>query len=89
MLFEIVRRTRLWSPAPKNCAATIPTPVPMPLLIEKKKKFTGPKDFYTVREGDTLYGVSQQFGIKVANLAKLNRMEVSEKIHPGEKLKLK
>lgn len=58
-------------------------------LDKKKKKFTGPKDFYTVREGDSLYGISQQFGIKLASLAKMNRMDMSEKVHPGEKLKLK
>ena len=58
-------------------------------LQSKKKKFTGPKDFYTAREGDTLYGISQQFGIKMANLAKMNRMDISEKVHPGDKLKLK
>ena len=58
-------------------------------LDKKKKKYTGPKDFYTAREGDSLYGVSQQFGIKVTSLAKMNRMEVSEKLHPGDKLKLK
>ncbi len=58
-------------------------------LDKKKKKYTGPKDFYTVREGDSLYGISQQFGIKLTNLAKMNRMDVSEKVHPGDKLKLK
>ena len=58
-------------------------------LDKKKKKFTGPKDFYTVREGDTLYGISQQFGIKVANLAKMNHMEVSEKVMEGDKIRLK
>ena len=58
-------------------------------LDKKKKKFTGPKDFYTVREGDSLYGISQQFGIKLASLAKMNRMDMSEKVHSGEKLKLK
>ena len=58
-------------------------------LDKKKKKYTGPKDYYTAREGDSLYGISQQFGIKMASLAKMNRMDVSEKIHPGDKLKLK
>ncbi len=58
-------------------------------LTKKKKKFTGPKDFYTVREGDTLYGVSQQFGIKVANLAKMNHRDVGDKLYPGDKLRLK
>ena len=58
-------------------------------LDKKKKKYTGPKDFYTAREDDTLYGISQQFGIKVTSLAKMNRMEVTEKVHPGDKLRLK
>ena len=58
-------------------------------LDKKKKKYTGPKDFYTVREGDSLYGISQQFGIKVANLAKMNHMDVSEKVLEGDKIRLK
>ena len=31
-------------------------------LEKKKSKFTGAQDFYRVKEGDTVYGISQQFG---------------------------
>jgi LysM repeat protein len=58
-------------------------------LDKKKKKYTGAKDFYHVREGDTLYSISQQFGIKVASLAKMNHRDISEKLYEGDKLCLK
>ena len=58
-------------------------------LDKKKKKYTGPKDFYTVREGDTMYGISQQFGIKLVNLAKMNDRDIDEKLYTGDKLRLK
>ena len=58
-------------------------------LDKKKKKYTGAKDFYYVRAGDTLYGISQQFGIKVANLAKMNHLDIGEAVHEGDKLRLK
>ena len=58
-------------------------------LDKKKKKYEGAKDFHYVKEGETLYSVSQEYGIKVANLAKMNRMDISEKLYEGTKLILK
>ena len=58
-------------------------------LDKKKKKYTGAKDFYYVKKDDTLYGVSQLFGIKVASLAKMNHREPGEKLYEGDKLRLK
>ena len=58
-------------------------------LDKKKKKFTGARDHYYTREGDTLYGISQQFGIRMANLAKMNDMDLFTQIPVGKKLKLK
>ena len=58
-------------------------------LDKKKKKFTGAQDYYHVRPGDTLYTISQQYGIKVANLAKMNGMDVGEKLYDGMKIRLK
>jgi len=58
-------------------------------LDKKKKKFTGSRDFYYAREGDTLHGISQQFGIKVTSLAKMNHRTPDEKLYEGDKLLLK
>ena len=58
-------------------------------LDKKKKKYEGAKDFHYAKEGETLYSVSQEYGIKVANLAKMNRMDISEKLYEGTKLILK
>jgi LysM repeat protein len=58
-------------------------------LDKKKKKYTGAKDFYRAREGDTLYSIAQQFGIKVASLAKMNHRDISEQLYEGDKLRLK
>ena len=58
-------------------------------LDKKKKKYEGAKDFHYAKEGETLYSVSQEYGIKVANLAKMNHMDISEKLYEGTKLILK
>lgn len=58
-------------------------------LDKKKKKFTGARDHYYAREGDTLFGISQQFGIRLANLARMNDLDLFSAITPGMKLKLK
>ena len=58
-------------------------------LDKKKKKFTGAKDFYYARQGDTMHGVSQLFGIKVASLAKMNHRDVTEPLYEGDKIILK
>ncbi len=60
------------------------------VFIDKKKnKYTGPQDFYRVRKGDTLYGISQNFGIKYASLAKMNKKDIFSQLQEGEKIKLK
>ena len=58
-------------------------------LDKKKKKYTGAQDYYRARPGDTLYGISQQFGIKMASLAKMNRLDLFSEITEGKKIKLK
>ena len=58
-------------------------------LDKKKKKYTGAQDFYRARQGDTLYGISQQFGIKMASLAKMNQLDLFSVIDEGKKIKLK
>lgn len=58
-------------------------------IEKKKKKYGGPQDYYRVREGDTLYKISQQFGIRLNNLLKLNDLSIFSSISEGQRLKLK
>ncbi len=58
-------------------------------LDKKKKKYTGAQDYYRTKPGDTLYGISQQFGIKLNNLAKMNGKNLFSVLTEGEKIQLK
>lgn len=58
-------------------------------LEKKKSKYTGPRDYYNVKEDDTLYGISQQFGIRLSNLAKMNDVDFFTKLKVGKRLRLK
>ena len=58
-------------------------------LAKKKSKFTGAQDFYRVKEGDSLYGIAQQFGIRLASLTKMNNMSFFSQLKTGEKLRVK
>ncbi len=44
---------------------------------------------HLVRAGETLYGISQQYGISVDILRGLNKLDAKTDIHPGQKLKIK
>lgn len=60
------------------------------IYLEKKKtKYQGAQDYYRVKAGDTLYKVSQQFGIRLVNLAKMNNKDFFSTLKDGEELNLK
>lgn len=56
---------------------------------KKKKKYDGAQDYYRAKEGETLYNVSQLFGIRLANLTKMNQKNTFAILSEGEKIKLK
>ena len=56
---------------------------------KKKKKYEGAQDYYKAKEGETLYSVSQLFGIRLADLTKMNRKNSFDILSEGEKIKLK
>lgn len=58
-------------------------------LNKKKKKYNGAQDFYRTKEGETMYSISQKFGIRLANLTKMNQKTLFSKLEEGEKLRLK
>lgn len=60
------------------------------VFLEKKKaRYNGSRDYYNVKENDTLYDISQQFGIRLSNLAKMNGISIFTELKTGRRLKLK
>jgi membrane-bound lytic murein transglycosylase D len=43
---------------------------------------------YTVRRGDTLYGIAQRFDVEVDDLRRWNRLGRKDRIQPGDVLVL-
>lgn len=58
-------------------------------LGKKKKKYVGAQDDYKVKEGDTLYQISQLFGIRLSSLSKMNDKNLFTSLKTGEILRLK
>jgi len=68
----------------KNLAqSTTKNSKPVSLLKIQEGNFV--KEYYTVKNGDTLSKISQKFGISLSELKKLNNLK-SSLIHPGQKL---
>ena len=58
-------------------------------LDKKKKKYLGPKDYYRVKAGESLYQISQMFGIRLSCLTKMNNISLFSNLPEGTKLRLK
>lgn len=58
-------------------------------LEKKKKKYVGLQDTYLIKGDETLYEVSQQFGIQLASLAKINGIDIFSNLKEGDILYLK
>lgn len=58
-------------------------------LQHKKDKYSGIQDFYRVGVNETLYSISQKFGMRMASLAKLNGKTIFDHLEEGERLRLK
>jgi len=60
------------------------------LYLQPKRERAEPgKDYYTTVDGDTMYLISQRFGIKVKSLYEMNRMEPGFQPEAGKKLWLR
>ena len=64
-----------------------------PLLKGEKvylqpKRRKGTKSFHVVSEGETMYSISQLYGIKLKHLYKKNRMDLNSEPYIGQKLNL-
>lgn len=58
-------------------------------LDKKKKKYSGSQDIYIAKDGESLYDVSQFFGIQLKQLAKLNNMSEYILLDKGTRIYLK
>ena len=58
-------------------------------LEKKKNKYMGATEYYSVKEDDSLYDISQKFGIRLASLAKMNDINIFTKLTQGKRLRLK
>lgn len=58
-------------------------------LQKKDKKNSGKEKYHVVKEGETLYSISQEWGIRLKSLLKMNRMKAGDIINPGDTLRIK
>ena len=67
------------------------TPVPGQILYlqPKRDKAEPGKEVHIVSEGDTMYSISQYYGIKIGKLYEMNRMMEGEEPLPGGKIWLR
>jgi LysM repeat protein len=54
--------------------------------IEGKRREQATKEYYEVRPGDTLYRISQKYGISLDELRRLNGLAPDHLLRPGQKL---
>ena len=74
---------------------TVPSPTPVPPTetptqtetptITPTPTIEGPF-FYTVQEGDTLFGIAEQFGVDVNRLLEVNELSFDSIIAPGQQI---
>jgi hypothetical protein len=67
----------------------IPVPGQMLYLQPKRDKAEAGNEFYTTVNGDTMYKIAQQFGIKLKSLYELNRMYEGVEPEAGTKIWLR
>jgi LysM repeat protein len=65
------------------------TPGQILYLQPKRSKAEAGKELHTVVEGDTMYEISQEYGIRLSSLYKLNRMNSGNEPEPGSTIWLR
>ena len=62
----------------------------MVIYIERKaSRWEGDEIMHTVADGESLYDISQLYGIRLVQLTKMNRMRATEKLSAGQKIRVK
>lgn len=67
----------------------VPVPGQILYLQPKREKAEPGAEYYTTKEGDSIYEVSQLFGIKLRSLCDMNRLADTLQLVPGTKLWLR
>ena len=67
----------------------VPVAGQMLYLQPKRDKAEQGKEFYTAGEGDTMYTISQKYGIKMKKLYEMNRMDEGAESEAGKKIWLR
>ena len=55
----------------------------------KKNNYRGKRKYHYVKEGETMYGLSQKYGVKLKKLYRKNRMQKRSEPAPGTRLKIR
>lgn len=61
----------------------------MVFLKRKKSQAARGYEFHRVKAGDDLYGISQQYGVRLKNLCRNNYLSPDTQLHEGEKIYLR
>lgn len=63
------------------------------IIYLKKKRKKAPKQYkkrpHIVQAGESMYGISQKYGIRLKNLYKMNGLDPDFKIYPGARLRVR
>jgi LysM repeat protein len=65
------------------------TPGQILYLQPKREKAESGKEYHNTSAGDTMYAISQQYGIKLKSLYKMNRMQEESEPEPGSTIWLR
>lgn len=57
-------------------------------IKSKSKRANNGKLIHIVKEGDTMHSISQRYGIRLKNLATINRREKNAELHEGQQIRL-
>jgi LysM repeat protein len=58
-------------------------------LKPKRNKAEKGHDYHTIKKGDTLYSISQKYGVKLKKLLKRNGLSKNQKLKEGTKIRLR
>ena len=77
------------SPAPKPAKTEITDKVTASIMYNKPTNTTSEEDisYYTVKAGDTLWSISQRYGITVQTIQSLNGLSTAQ-LSPGMNLRI-
>jgi nucleoid-associated protein YgaU len=76
------------SPEPDKNAAQATAPQPAKPANGQTSGSSGPSGNYTVAAGDTLSGIAREHGVSRDELARWNKIQNPNRIHPGQTLRL-